>query len=69
LAPEERSAPAQKPPPAPVTMMARMSSSLSAASKAAISSCCICPVKALSFSGRFKVMVRICSETSYLIVS
>src|SRR5262245_8834996 len=50
-------------------MMARTLSSWSAASKAAINSCCICPVKALSLSGRFRVMVRICSETSYLIVS
>ena len=37
LAPDERSAPAQKPRPAPVTMMARTSSSLSAASNASIS--------------------------------
>ena len=50
-------------------MMARTLSSLSAASNASISSCCMVPLKALSLSGRFSVMVRICSATSYLIVS
>src|SRR4051794_13402150 len=50
-------------------MMARTLSSLSAASNASISSCCMVPLKALSLSGRFRVMVRICSATSYLIVS
>src|SRR5665647_36994 len=50
-------------------MMARTLSSLSAASKASISSCCMVPLKALSLAGRFSVIVRICSATSYLIVS
>jgi hypothetical protein len=50
-------------------MMARMLSSLSAASKASIISCIIWPVKALSLSGRFKVRVRIWSSTSYVMVS
>src|SRR4051812_41109858 len=50
-------------------MMARILSSLSAASNASIISCCMVPLKALSLSGRFSVMVRICSATSYLIVS
>jgi hypothetical protein len=68
-APEERSAPAQNPRPAPVTMMALTLSSLSAASKASINSFCMAALKALSLSGRFSVMVRICSATSYLIVS
>ena len=40
-APDDRSAPAQKPRPAPVTMMARTLSSASAASNAAISSACM----------------------------
>src|SRR5436190_24093377 len=49
--------------------MARILSSLSAASKASIISFCIAALKAFSLSGRFSVMVRICSATSYLIVS
>ena len=39
-----RSAPAQKPRPAPVKMMALISSSASAASRAEMISACICPV-------------------------
>src|SRR5258708_1700094 len=50
-------------------MMARILSSLSAASKASIISFCIAALKAFSLSGRFSVMVRICSAISYLIVS
>ena len=40
-----------------------------AASNAAIISFIMVPLKALSLSGRFRVMVRICSSTSYLMVS
>ena len=62
--PPDRSAPAQKARPAPVTMIARTSSSASARSKASIISANISPVKALSFSGRLRVSVRIPSSTS-----
>ena len=61
--PLERSAPAQKPLPAPVIMMAFTSSSASARSNASMSSVIIVPVKALSFSGRFSVIVRIPSSS------
>jgi hypothetical protein len=64
LAPAERSAPAQKPRPAPVTIIARTLSSASARSNASIISVIIWPVNALSFSGRLSVMVRIFSLTS-----
>ena len=50
-----RSAPAQKARPAPVTMTARTSSSLSAMSAALINSSIIVFVQAFSRSGRFKV--------------
>src|SRR5882672_2052524 len=50
-------------------MMALILSSLSAESNASINSFCMAPLKALSLSGRFRVMVRICSATSYLMVS
>jgi len=63
-APDDRSAPAQKPRPAPVTITTRTSSSASAASNAAIMSTIIWVVKALSLSGRFNVMVAIPSATS-----
>jgi hypothetical protein len=62
--PAARSAPAQKPRPAPVTITARTSSSASIASKAAIISTIIWPVKALSRSGRLSVIVAIPSSTS-----
>ena len=62
--PEERSAPAQKPRPAPVTITARTPSSTSAVSKASISSVRIVGVKALSFSGRSSVIVATWSATS-----
>ncbi len=63
-APDDRSAPAQNARPAPVTTMARILSSLSARENASINSLIIVPVKALSFSGRLSVMVRIWSLTS-----
>ncbi len=62
--PAERSAPAQNPRPAPVTITARTASSASIASNAAIMSTIIWPVKAFSFSGRFSVMVAMPSSTS-----
>ena len=68
LPPEDKSAPAQKPRPDPVTMIARILSSASALSKASIISVIISRVKALSFSGRLSVIVRMLSATSYRIV-
>ena len=68
LPPEERSAPAQKPRPAPVTMTALTWSSASAASKASIISVCISRVKALSFSGRLSVRVKTPSSKSVKMV-
>ncbi len=62
--PPERSAPAQKPRPAPVTITAFTWSSPSVASKAAIMSSIICVVKAFSLSGRFRVIVAIPSSTA-----
>jgi len=70
--PPARSAPAQNPRPAPVTITARTTSSLSAASRAAISSLPIWGVQALSRSGRFRVIsitrsvtcTRICSYST-----
>ena len=67
--PAARSAPAQNARPAPVTMIARTESSASAWSKAAMSSRAMSSVKALSFSGRLRVMVRTSSEVSQRIVS
>src|SRR4029450_13761659 len=69
LAPPDRSAPAQKPRPAPVNTTARTSSSRSARSMASSSSDSILPVKAFSLSGRLSVMVRMPSLLSYLICS
>src|SRR6185503_6386377 len=69
LAPPDRSAPAQKPRPAPVKTTARTSSSRSERSIASSSSDSILPVKALSLSGRLSVIVRMPSFTSYLICS
>ena len=64
FAPDERSAPAQNPRPAPVIMTARMSSSSSARSTASINSYSIWRLNAFSRSGRFRVIVRIFSSTS-----
>ena len=55
--PADRSAPAQKARPAPVTMITRTPSSASARSKASISSRIMRAVKALSLSGRCRVSV------------
>jgi hypothetical protein len=63
-APRPRSAPAQNARPAPVTMTHLISSSASERSNASISSCAISEVKALSWSGRCSVMVRIPSATA-----
>ena len=62
--PAERSAPAQKPRPAPVTITARTASSASVRSNAAIMSTIIWVVKAFSRSGRLRVMVAMPSSTS-----
>ena len=62
--PAERSAPAQNARPAPVTITARTLSSASDKSNAATISCSIVFVNALSFSGRFNVIVAIFSLTS-----
>jgi len=62
--PAERSAPAQKPRPAPVTITTLTASSASVASKAAIMSSIIWLVKAFSLSGRFSVMVAMPSSTA-----
>ena len=62
--PLDRSAPAQNPRPAPVTITARTSSSASIRSNASIISFIITPVNALSCSGRFSVIVAMCSATS-----
>ena len=62
--PPARSAPTQQARPAPVTTIARTSSSASARSKASISSPAIVGVQALSRSGRSSVMVRMASATS-----
>ncbi len=64
LAPIDRSAPAQKARPRPVTMTARTSSSASARSNASSSSRNICGVNAFILSGRSRVMVRIGPSTS-----
>ena len=64
LAPADKSAPAQKPLPAPVTIIALTLSSLSASSKAFIRSFCISKLKALSLSGRLRVIVKILFSTS-----
>ena len=69
LAPAERSAPAQKPLPAPVTMIAFTLSSLSASSNALMRSFCIWKLKAFNLSGRFSVIVKILSSISYNKVS
>src|SRR6185436_7598320 len=69
LAPPDRSAPAQKPRPAPVKTTARTSSSRSERSIASSSSDSILPVKAFSLSGRLSVIVRMPSFASYLICS
>ena len=61
--PRLRSAPAQNARPAPVTMTARTSSSLSVRSNAANSPWIISPVSALSLSGRFSVIVATPSRT------
>ena len=62
--PLERSAPAQNARPAPVTMITRTSSSVSAFSKASINSSRMIGVKAFSFSGRFRVIVATRASTS-----
>ena len=62
--PPARSAPAQKPRPAPVTITTRTASSASERSNAAIMSSIIWVVKAFSRSGRFSVIVAIPSATS-----
>ena len=59
-----RSAPAQNARPAPVTITARTASSASAWSNATSSSSSIVPVKALSCSGRFSVMIAAGPSTS-----
>ena len=59
-----RSMPAQNARPAPVTTMARTSSSSLARLNAWISSCDISTVNAFICSGRFSVRVRMCSATS-----
>src|SRR5207244_12775058 len=53
-----RSCPTQKPRPAPVTTIARTSSSRAASFSAAWNARCIAPLKAFSTSGRFSVIVR-----------
>ena len=63
-APADMSAPAQNARPAPVTTTARTPPSASAASRAATISCTIRDVKALSLSGRFRVIVATRSATS-----
>lgn len=63
-APRSRSAPAQNPRPAPVTTTTRTESSASASPNAAISSCAISSVNALSRAGRFNVIVAIPSAAS-----
>jgi hypothetical protein len=64
LPPAPRSAPAQKPRPAPVTITTRIASSPSARSKTASSSSRMVAVKALRRSGRFNVTVKIpCSSS------
>ncbi len=53
-----RSAPAQKAPPAPVRMQARMPGSLSTRSQAAAMIAIIGPLRALRACGRFMVTIR-----------
>ena len=60
----DKSMPAQKALPAPVTTIASTASSSLACSKAIISSSAMVTVNALSCSGRFRVMVRIRSAIS-----
>ena len=62
--PPHRSAPAQNPRPAPVTMTTRTSSSASIRSNASIISYIIVPVNAFSWSGRLSVIVAMWSSTS-----
>ena len=62
-APPEKSAPAQKARPAPVMTTARTSSSASLRRRASVSSVPISVLKALSFSGRFRVMTATRSST------
>src|SRR4029450_4236597 len=63
------SAPAQKPRPAPVRMIARTSESAPAVCMASLRSKCIWRVHAFNFSGRLSEMVQIWSETVYKTVS
>jgi hypothetical protein len=67
--PDDRSAPAQNARPDPLTITALTSSSASTASKAAIISFIIVPVKAFILSGRWRVIVATPSATPYSICS
>ncbi|CAB4751588.1 unannotated protein [freshwater metagenome] len=62
--PDDKSAPAQNARPAPVKITTLTLSSASVISSAAITSCIMRPVNALSLSGRFSVMVAIPSDRS-----
>src|SRR5690606_37325930 len=69
VAPAERSAPAQKARPAPVTTTPRTSSSASVRSNTSISSAAMRGVKAFSWSGRDSVTTAAGPRTSYVICS
>ena len=62
--PPDKSAPAQNARPEPVTMTARTLSSASLSSNAAMISFSMRFVNEFNLSGRFKVIVAICSDTS-----